>query len=65
MTVLLVLLLFGAAIAIDFFHKAHSGRKAVCPNVGTMYTTPGYEFLGALAQDGGEPHPDTYRGAGI
>lgn len=62
MTVLLVLLLFAAAIITDYFRKTRSTR--VCPNVGTMYTTPGY-MLGALAQDGGEPYEDTFKGEGI
>ena len=61
MAVLLMLLLFSVFLSIDYFRKtAHSPRP-----IGTMYTTPGYEFLGALAQDGGEPHPDTFKGAGI
>ena len=49
MTVLLMLLLFSICLTIDYTRKAR--RVAL---KGTMYTTPGYEFLGALAQDGGE-----------
>jgi hypothetical protein len=51
MTVLLVLALFGLFLTIDYFCK--TAKKRVVR--GTMYTTPGYEFLGALAQDGGQP----------
>lgn len=49
MTVILVLLMFSLFIGIDFYraHKAHALPK------GTMITTPGYEMLGAMAQDGG------------
>ena len=49
MTVLLMLLLFGVCLWIDYLKKA---QRAV-PK-GTTYMTPGYEFLGALAQDGGK-----------
>lgn len=49
MTVLLMLLLFGVCITIDYVRVVR--RRA--PK-GTMYTTPGYEMLGALAQDGGK-----------
>ena len=49
MTILLMLLLFGVFLTIDAI-------KSAKPKVerGTMYTTPGFEFLGALAQDGGK-----------
>ena len=47
MTVLLVLLMFGFFLAIDYI----STRRPVLKGT---YTTPGFEYLGALAQDGGE-----------
>jgi hypothetical protein len=47
MTVILVLLFFAVFLLIDYF-------KAPAPR-GTMHTTPGFEALGQLAQDGGEP----------
>ena len=49
MTVLLVLAFFIFFLAVDWF-KTHPVRL---PS-GTMFTTPGFEMLGALAQDGGE-----------
>ena len=49
MTVLLVLAFFIFFLAVDWF-KTHPVRM---PR-GTMITTPGFEMLGALAQDGGE-----------
>ena len=51
MAVLLMLLLFAVAIVIDYCVKAN--EKLNVPQ-GTQYTTPGYEMLGALAQDGGK-----------
>lgn len=50
MTVLLVLLMFAVFIGIDYWrtYAAHALPK------GTSITTPGYEMLGAMAQDGGE-----------
>ena len=52
MTVLLVLFMFAVFISIDYVrtYKAHA-----LPVVkGTTIMTPGFEMLGALAQDGGE-----------
>jgi len=50
MTVLLVLAFFIFFLTVDWF-RTHPVRM---PS-GTMYTTPGFEALGALAQDGGKP----------
>ncbi len=49
MTILLVLAFFIFFLAVDWFktHPIH------LPS-GTIFTTPGFEALGALAQDGGE-----------
>lgn len=55
MTVLLVLLVFITFLLIDWF-KTQPVRE---PR-GTMYTTPGFEALGALAQDGGSPVENDY-----
>jgi hypothetical protein len=49
MVVLLVLLTFASALGIDYIKTRH-----VFEPRGTMYTTLGFECLGALAQDGGE-----------
>lgn len=62
MAVLFMLLMFAAFLGIDFARKTHAPLPRP---TGTMYTTPGYEFLGALAQDGGEPFEDTFKGEGI
>ena len=51
MTVLFVLFTFGSFLTIDYIRKVKA-QRALC---GTQYTTPGFELLGALAQDGGEP----------
>ena len=53
MTVLLLLLFFSIFLLIDYF-KTSPGKKYVM-NPGTQYTTPGFEYLGAFAQDGGKP----------
>ncbi len=53
MTVLLVLAFFVTFLAIDWF-KTHP----ISIHHGTMVTTPGFEMLGALAQDGGEKVED-------
>ena len=50
MTIILVLSVFVIFLTIDWF-KTHPIRV---PR-GTMYTTPGFESLGCLAQDGGTP----------
>jgi hypothetical protein len=59
MTPLFVLLFFALFLGIDYFR---SKRRVRVMYPGTEYATPGYEFLGALAQDGGKPvekdHPD-------
>lgn len=53
MAVLFVILLFAICLGIEF---AQGTCKRTAPKTctGTMYTTPGFEYLGALAQDGGE-----------
>jgi hypothetical protein len=56
MTVLLVLAFCIFFLTIDYF-KEHPVRL---PS-GTMYTTPGFEMLGALAQDGGEKIENDYQ----
>jgi len=53
MVVLLVLLTIGVFLGIDAV-KTHFEHHAWVPR-GTMYTTSGFEALGCLAQDGGEP----------
>ena len=56
MTVLLVLLMFAIFLTIDFVKEAYAHRKLDTlyrsEERGTMITTPGFELLGALAQDG-------------
>ena len=49
MTVILVLAFIAFFLTVDWFktHPLHLPK-------GTMVTTPGFEMLGALAQDGGE-----------
>ena len=49
MTAILVLLFFVAFLVADYFVKP----KTVRVPRGTQITTPGFEMLGALAQDGG------------
>jgi hypothetical protein len=56
MTVLLVLAFIIFFLTIDYF-KTHPVRA---PR-GTMYTTPGFEALGCLAQDGGEKIENDYQ----
>jgi hypothetical protein len=51
MTVILVLLFFVVFLAADHFMKA-APKQTYVPR-GTTFTTPGFEMLGALAQDGG------------
>ena len=53
MTVILVLLMFAVFLTVDHFMKPAT-KKVYCVR-GTTVTTPGFEMLGALAQDGGEP----------
>ena len=53
MAVLLMILLFAVFIGFDFVRTRHVADYIV--RAGTQYTTPGYEMLGAFAQDGGDP----------
>ena len=58
MAILLMILLFAVFIVIDFARTRYVTVQGAGMNqrdAGTQYTTPGYEFLGALAQDGGDP----------
>ncbi len=48
MVVLLVIGTFVFFLTVDALKSMETVPK------GTMYTTPGFEMLGALAQDGGE-----------
>jgi hypothetical protein len=57
MTVLLVLFTCVLFLSIDYFKTEHAKAHEVR---GTMYTTPGFEMLGALAQDGGEEIENDY-----
>ena len=58
MVVLLVLFTFILFLAIDAIKTRLESRERVCR--GTMFTTPGFEMLGALAQDGGEKIENDY-----
>ena len=53
MTVILVLFTCIMFLLVDYFKTAYEVRQAR-PR-GTLFTTPGFEMLGALAQDGGAP----------
>jgi hypothetical protein len=53
MVVLLVLFTLVLFLTIDWF-KTHGLKHKVFVFRGTQITTPGFEFLGALAQDGGK-----------
>lgn len=53
MTVILVLLFFIAFLIADHFVKPATKDAQVYVMKGTQVTTPGFEMLGALAQDGG------------
>lgn len=55
MVVLLVLSTFIVFLAIDYLTT-----KNVRVPKGTIYTTPGFEILGCLAQDGGEKIENDY-----
>jgi hypothetical protein len=58
MTVIFMLLMFGLFLGIDAARTNADTRRARHAEdfrIATGYTTPGYEFLGALAQDGGKP----------
>lgn len=61
MTVILVLLFFSLFLLIDHFmpHKPALPYRTSEQAEGTMITTPGFEALGALAQDGGEKVEET------
>ena len=50
MVALCVLLTFAVFIGIDYARTVYVPHKV---ERGTMYTTQGFEMLGALAQDGG------------
>ena len=59
MTVLLLLFTFVLFLVIDHCktaleHRSHDRVYRSEPR-GSMFTTPGFEALGAFAQDGGEP----------
>ena len=56
MTVILVLSVFVTFLTIDWFKT-----KPVRVPRGTCYTTPGFEMLGCLAQDGGEKIENDYQ----
>ena len=53
MTVILVLFTFIFFLVVDALKTRYENRVRVAR--GTRITTPGFEMLGALAQDGGEP----------
>jgi len=53
MTVILVLFTICMFLGIDAL-RTWSSKRAALPK-GTMFTTPGFEMLGCLAQDGGKP----------
>jgi hypothetical protein len=59
MVVLLVLFTFIAFLVIDWFVMPRP--QPVRKTRGTMYTTPGFEMLGALAQDGGKKIENDYQ----
>ena len=63
MAIIFMLLLFAVVIGFDYFES--SWHPAPRIPVGTMYTTPGFEMLGTLAQDGGTLVEDTFLGEGI
>jgi len=61
MTVILVLLTFAIFLLIDYFKTRKPAAKKVVIKAcrGTEHTTLGFEHLGCLAQDGGEPFEPT------
>ena len=70
MTVILVLLFLATFLTIDYVKTQYEHRKLDTlyrsERRGTMFTTPGFEMLGALAQDGGIPYEEfTEYGANI
>ena len=62
MTVILVLLFLATFLTIDYAKTQYEHRKLDTLYRsewrGTMFTTPGFEMLGALAQDGGIPYEE-------
>lgn len=56
MVVLLVLFTIVLFLSIDYFKTRYEARARV-PK-GTMITSPGFEMLGCLAQDGGQKIED-------
>ena len=54
MTVILVLLFAIVFLTVDHFKIAHDRKVVAMRYRKTVFTTPGFEMLGALAQDGGE-----------
>jgi hypothetical protein len=62
MAVVLMLVLFGVAIGVDYV-RTHK-RPIVLISRRTSYTTLGFEWMGAVSQDGGEPY-NNFLGEGI
>jgi hypothetical protein len=61
MTVLLVLLIFALFIGIDYLKSRVESRVSrIEMPLGTCYTTPGFEMLGCLSQDGGDRIENDY-----
>jgi hypothetical protein len=60
MAIFLMLILFAVAIGVDYV-RTHR-RPIVLISRQAAYTTPGYEWMGALAQDGGELVKDGLEG---
>ena len=58
MTVILVLFTLCLFLGIDAAKTWY--EKRVTLPTGTMFTTPGFEMLGALAQDGGDRVENDY-----
>ena len=70
MTVILVLLFLATFLTIDYVKTQYEHRKLDTlyrsERRGTMFIAPGFEMLGALAQDGGTPYEEfTEYGANI
>jgi hypothetical protein len=62
MAIFLMLLLFAVAIGVDYVQTRR--RPITLISRRTEYTTPGYEWVGAVSQDGGEPY-NSFLGEGI
>ena len=58
MTVILVLFTLCLFLGIDAAKTWYENRTTL--PTGTMFTTPGFEMLGALAQDGGDRVENDY-----